>query len=130
VKSIAAIVAGIAGIVPVAAIGAAPALATEHDPAFAVVARARATYDAMLVAYQTAEPFDDAATDAAADLHDEEYYELLDTVPTTVEGLAVVISFMTYASTDESPYLRCEEDTFAFFQTLDEALRRLTGTAS
>lgn len=93
----------------------------EADPAFAAVARARATYDAVKAAYLTAKNADIPE----ADDDDDAYYDLLQTVPTTVEGIAAVISFMVYASTNGLPYIRCEEDTIEFFRALDKSLRRL-----
>ena len=79
------VIAGIAGALPAAAVGAVPALA-EPDPAFAAVARARATYDAVCVAYQTASDADIPEADA----HDEAYEEFMSTAPWRGEGVVGV----------------------------------------
>ena len=72
------------------------------------------------------------------DEDDAAYYDVIHTVPTSLQGLAAVVVVMAsqqrgLGSLDGSfrlPYFRQDDDAHTFINTLDEALRRLMGATS
>lgn len=96
------------------------------DRATAAADRARLAFDLALAA--------DFADDARNDDEADAYGALLDTLPTTVEGLAAMVGVLAHEqqallSDDDEPELvspfRTDADAFLFVQTLDEALTRM-----
>ena len=101
-------------------------ITSPHDRATTAAARARLAFDLALAA-----DFEDAArNEDEADAYDD----LLDVLPTSVEGLAAIVSVLAQQqqellSDDDEPELvspfRNDADAFLFIQTMDEALQRM-----